>query len=104
MSTEIPIGFTIRTRNQKGKLVYRPDLNKETPWASYRNGIAGTLYASVTEARQDGFRDLESDIEREERAKNLKELGMEIPHPLASIPETNQMSSGRLPLPKPKPH
>lgn len=98
MPQEIPIGFIIRTRNQKGRLVYRPDWDYQRPWASYYNGIAGKHYPSVREARQDGFRNLETDQEREDRAKVLRELGLEVPTSLPSIPETNQMSSGRLPL------
>lgn len=98
----IPVGFTIRTRDQKGRLVYRPDLDPQNPWTSSYHGKPGKKYPTVAHARHDGFRNLETDQEREARAQSLREIGFDIPKPLASIPETNQMSSGRLPLQKPK--
>lgn len=98
----IPLGFTVRTRDQKGRLVYRPDLDPQNPWRSTYNGVAGKNYASIGQARRDGFRNLEDDTEREQRAESLRAIGFDIPKPLASIPETNSMSSGRLPLAKPK--
>jgi hypothetical protein len=97
-----PIGFIVRTRDQKGRLVYRPDIDHNNPWLSYYNGTAGKHYTSVGQARGDGFRNLETDQEREARSEHLRAIGFDIPRPLASIPETNQMSSGRLPLAKPK--
>ena len=104
MSTDaIPIGFTIRTRDQKGRLVYRPDLDKNNPWISSYHGKPGKKYASVSQARQEGFGNLENDQEREARAQSLREIGFDIPKPLASIPETNAMSSGRLPLQRKNP-
>lgn len=66
------LGHTIRTRDGKGRITYQPDWSQSMPWASYRNGTAGRLYASVGAARQD-IPDLETD---EERTVRLAALGV----------------------------
>ena len=90
---QIPIGFTVRTKSHQCRLTYRPDWSPSTPWVSYKKGVAGQHFKDIQEAIDNGWTNLENDADRENRAKALREQGLEIPSPLVSIPETNHLTT-----------
>lgn len=92
---QIPIGFTIRSKNHTKRLVYKPNWSQELPWCSYIDGTAGRQFKSVQEAIDNGFTDLESDQDREEQRKYHASY-QELIVPLPSIPETNHLTSQKL--------